>query len=127
MIYDLSFHLYPRRDSDWRFHCRKLTENLHIFTGRRVIGIAYDDQTEHPQTVENEMYGCFETITVRNKPEYRETSTLIPRLWLLEDADPYGYPKSGVSFETAGAAYYAVQALALPYADHPDYGQGWRA
>ncbi|HYH65878.1 MAG TPA: methyltransferase domain-containing protein [Urbifossiella sp.] len=120
----LLYHVYPRREGDWRTRVLRLRERIKMFNGRRVVAVAHDGTTEHPNLVEDALKGTgCEVIAVPNDPNRREVATFLPLFArVAADAAPghatlYGHAKGVTRPETSTAARWAA-ALEEVHLDH---------
>lgn len=87
---NLTFYLYPVKDSVWSWHVDRLRRYWDIFTGRKLVVLALDSRTEDERVVKDEFRGLDCEITVtENDPKAGETKTFIDQMALLasENAD----------------------------------------
>ncbi|WP_434625692.1 CgeB family protein [Azospirillum sp. B2RO_4] len=66
---NLIYHIWPVRNSVWRWNLQQLLERIELFNGRRIIGIVSDDHSDEPEAVQAmlEGHGC-EFIQRPNRP-----------------------------------------------------------
>ncbi len=101
----LLYHVWPVRDSLWRWNLAQLVARLDVFNGRRLVAIVHDQRSEPPEAVQQllEGHGC-EFLVRRNGPA-AEALTFPALLARLRDEDPwdvafYGHAK-GVKYGPA--------------------------
>jgi len=95
------YHIYAKRDDDiWLKNIEKLRKNTHIFNGKRIAAIAFDQFTVPVDEVKKELPG-FDFIETRNDPELRETVSFPKLLKLVmtpeEDAIFYAHTKGNTT------------------------------
>src|SRR5207249_5847089 len=85
---NLIYHVWPVRDSLWRWNIEQLLERIDIFNGRRIIGIVHDSQSELPEEVMKcfEGHGC--EFVVRSNNPLGEVNTFPKMLARLASEDP---------------------------------------
>lgn len=86
----LLYHVWPVRDSLWRWNLRHLLTRIDVFNGRRVVAIVHDARSEPPEAVEELLdgHGC-EFIVTPNGPA-AEALTFPSLLSRLAQEDPTG-------------------------------------
>lgn len=94
----LLYHVWPVRDSIWRWNVERLLADIDLFNGRRIIGIVHDAKSEPPELVKEafEGHGC-EFIELPNDPT-GECLTFPAMLKEVASLDPddvtfYGHAK----------------------------------
>jgi hypothetical protein len=94
----LMYHVWPVRDSMWRWNVERLLADIDLFNGRRIVGIVHDGQSEPPEAVRAafEGHGC-EFIEVPNDAR-GECLTFPAMLQCVASLDPddvtfYGHAK----------------------------------
>ena len=94
----LMYHVWPVRDSAWRWNVERLLADIDLFNGRRIIGIVHDRQSEAPAAVRAafEGHGC-EFVEMPNDP-IGECITFPVMLGRVASLDPddvtfYGHAK----------------------------------
>jgi hypothetical protein len=98
----LLYHVYPRRESVWRWNVQKMKKRLSLFNGRKVVHVALDDTTDSLEAVQKEFDDA--TIHYETSPNsYNgETTPLIATLLPAVETEPgvtfYAHAK-GVSYE----------------------------
>lgn len=87
---NLLYHVYPRRDGDWRTPINRLRSRIDLFDGTRTVAIAHDSTTEHPVMVEDSLAGLgIKFLRIPNNPNLREVETFLPLFESIEnDRDP---------------------------------------
>lgn len=78
----LAYHIWPVRGTGvWQSNVEQLKKRMHLFNGRRRIGIAIDEQSDSPEAVRDSLAGfdC-EFIEISNTPALREVATFVPLL-----------------------------------------------
>lgn len=75
-------HIWPTKDSSaWRWNCDQVLKYQHLFNSKRVIGIAYGDNTESPDVVKEYLKDFTDDfVVVRNDPKIREGATFLKLL-----------------------------------------------
>ena len=95
---NLMYHVWPVRNSAWRWNVERLLRDIDLFNGRRIIGIAHDGMSEPPAAVRAcfEGHGC-EFIEVPNDPrgECLTFPLMLERVASQDPADVtfYGHAK----------------------------------
>lgn len=87
----LLFHLYPLRDSFWRWHVEMLQQlaTREVFNGRRILALVLDEQTEDSTVVRGELAGLFDDIfELPNDTNIREVVTFEPLFSCVQSLDP---------------------------------------
>lgn len=94
----LLYHVWPVRDSIWRWNVERLLADIDLFNGRRIIGIVHDAKSEPPELVKAAFagHGC-EFIELPNDPT-GECLTFPAMLKTVASLDPddvtfYGHAK----------------------------------
>ncbi|MBY6263643.1 hypothetical protein EI613_17230 [Azospirillum sp. 412522] len=102
---NLIYHIWPVRDSLWRWNLEQLLHRIELFNGRRIVGIASDARADTPAEVQAmlEGHGC-EFIVRPNRPT-GEVETFPIMLRSLRSEEPnevtfYGHAK-GVKYREA--------------------------
>lgn len=85
---NLIYHLYPLKDSIWRWHLSQMKAYLPCFNGSRFVVVARDQWTDHPNEVSTLIGKEAEVIVVDNDPEMKEERSLLPILERLESSNP---------------------------------------
>lgn len=63
-VRNLMFHAWPTKSGLWRTSVSDLVHRMDMFNGKRVLGIAVDENTEHPEEVINAFGGEFDETYV---------------------------------------------------------------
>jgi len=89
MIRNLLFHLYPKRNSFWRWHVEQLLKFQDVWTGKRLVCVVLDDHTVSSGEVSAalEALDCV-TFFRRNNADLGEVAHFIRLLTFLESRDP---------------------------------------
>lgn len=75
-------HIWPTKNSNaWKWNCDKVMKYADLFNGKRIIGIAVDNNTDHEDAVKEYMKDFTDDfIVVKNEPKIREGSTFLTML-----------------------------------------------
>lgn len=99
---NLLYHVWPVKDSNWRWNLEQLRQRLDVFNGRRIIGIVFDERSEPPEAVMSflEGHGC--EFVVRRNESAGEALTFPRMLEMVSSQNPdeitfYGHAK-GVKY-----------------------------
>lgn len=98
---NLIYHIWPVRDSVWRWNLEQLRARIDLFNGRRLISIVYDNRAEEPDAVKNylEGHGCDFFVGANDASAQSRTFSTMLRSIASTDANEvtyYGHAK-GVS------------------------------
>jgi len=86
---NLLFHLYPKKESIWRWHVDRLLEYRSAWNGRRIITVVMDKETESKAVVTEALERLDAEVSFeRNDRELGETRLFIETLGRLESRDP---------------------------------------
>lgn len=99
---NLLYHVWPVRDSIWRWNIEQLLKRIDIFNGRRIIGIVHDSRSESPEAVMQVLDGHGCEFVVRDNSSAGEAITFPEMLGQVASNDPnevtfYGHAK-GVKY-----------------------------
>jgi hypothetical protein len=85
---NLIYHVWPVRDSLWRWNIEQLLQRIDIFNGRRIVGIVHDSKSESPEEVIKsfEGHGC--EFVVRANDSLGEAITFPEMLERVASEDP---------------------------------------
>lgn len=87
---NLAFHLYPHREhKGWIGHLRRIAESGTKFNGKKVFGIALDEDTIPAEEVLMHLPLGSSPFFVLNDPRYREMTTFGRMLRELQSDDPH--------------------------------------
>jgi len=79
-VRNLLYFIYPVKNSIWHWNIKKIRSFWHIFTGKKIIMIAVDKQTDNPDIVLNELGYKVETLVQENDPSLGETKLFLAGL-----------------------------------------------
>lgn len=99
---NLIYHVWPVRDSIWRWNIEQLLKRIDIFNGRRIVGIVHDSRSESPEVVMRALDGHGCEFVVHENGSAGETITFPEMLGRVASNDPnevtfYGHAK-GVKY-----------------------------
>ncbi|HLX68668.1 MAG TPA: glycosyltransferase, partial [Verrucomicrobiae bacterium] len=99
---NLIYHVWPVRDSIWRWNIEQLLKRIDIFNGRRIVGIVHDSKSEPPEAVMRALDGHGCEFVVRDNGPAGEALTFPEMLSRVAGKDPnevtfYGHAK-GVKY-----------------------------
>lgn len=78
---NLIYHVYPSKTLSevWRWNLDQLLERINLFNGKKVVAIAHDKKSHHPDEVMSILDGHgIEFILLKNKPAKAEGISFIP-------------------------------------------------
>lgn len=87
VVRHLAYHIWPVQNGVWRWNVDKLCERMHVFNGRRRIGIATDQWTNAPETVEEyfaEKLGPDHRIEFVRKANHKKLGEVVTFPFLIE-------------------------------------------
>lgn len=88
MIRNFQMHIYPVRNSLWKWNCDEVLRRASLFTGKRIVAIATDAKTDSAWEVKEYLKDFTDTfIEVTNDPKQREVLTFIPMLEMIESLE----------------------------------------
>jgi hypothetical protein len=95
---NLIYHVWPVRNSLWRWNLEQLLRRIDLFNGRRVIGIVQDPRAEAPEEVMRYLDGHGCEFIVKSNDERGEVATFAELLDRVASVDPdevtfYGHAK----------------------------------
>jgi hypothetical protein len=113
-IRNLVMHVWPTRNGAWRWNLDQIINRLDVFNGKRIVGIAIDDNTESADAVKDYLAGHgFEFITSPNSPKLAEMVTFIPSLEKVASSDPnevtFRCHAKGAKYQNFGGKAHTVQ------------------
>jgi hypothetical protein len=86
-IRHLTYFVYPKTEDSWKWNLQELSKRWELFNGKRILGIASDDQSAKPQAVIDyaaSLGMTFDHVLVaKNKAKLREVVLFEPMLKLL--------------------------------------------
>ena len=117
-IRHLTYHVWATKKHDsWRWNLEQLAKRWDLFNGKRIIGIAHDEGSEHPEIILQfaESLGmAFDLAVVRgNNQKLREVVTWLPMLHHLN-------PESAADDEVVFSAHAKGQKY-----DDPGHTRDW--
>lgn len=74
---NLVYHLYPLKESIWRWNVAQMKSYLGAFNGAKFVVVARDQWTDHPDQVSGMVGNDAEILVVDNDPEVKEGSGLL--------------------------------------------------
>jgi len=80
---NLIYHIYPVKNSIWRWNVDQISKHLNIFNGKKIIGIAIDDKTDDLRSVCELFDTSCEFIINKNNPYLGELNTFLPALQIV--------------------------------------------
>ncbi len=85
---NLLFHLYPKKESIWRWHVEQLMKYRHVWNARRIVTVVLDNETETPSTVAEALWPLeAEVAFERNDPKLGEARLFLETLGRLRSLD----------------------------------------
>jgi len=99
---NLIYHVWPVRDSLWRWNIDQLLKRIDIFNGRRIVGIVHDSRSDPPEEVMKALDGHGCEFVVHPNADTGEAITFPEMLERVASDDPneitfYGHAK-GVKY-----------------------------
>ena len=99
---NLIYHVWPVRDSLWRWNIDQLLKRIDIFNGRRIVGIVHDSRSDPPEAVMKALQGHGCEFVVHPNADTGEAITFPEMLERVASDDPneitfYGHAK-GVKY-----------------------------
>jgi len=86
---NLLYHVYPLRNSIWKWNIDLLNRHASIFNGRVIISIAIDESTDHfKEVISLIKIPNAEIVVVKNDPNRAEGVTFLPALGELASDNP---------------------------------------
>lgn len=79
-IRNMMYHVMPDKKGVWRRTASALARRLHVFNGKRVVGIVCDENTEDPQNVVHMFGGKLDKVIVKKNSSLREMATFFDML-----------------------------------------------
>lgn len=86
-VRNMIYHVMPDKRGIWRRTASALARRLHIFNGKRVVGIVCDENTEDPQNVVDMFNGKLDKVIVKKNTSLREMATFFELLKEVESDD----------------------------------------
>jgi len=88
-IRNLAYNVYARPDNPaWISNLRQIRQRWDLFNGRRVVAIAQDQHTIHPQEIKRQLGPDAEYIVHPNDPRTREQPGFVLLLNALKNCNP---------------------------------------
>lgn len=81
---NLIYHVYPIKGSLWQWNAEQISRYLNTFGGRRIVGIAIDEQTNKPEDVQAILGNC-EYIIYKNNRTLGEVCTFMPAIEIIQN------------------------------------------
>jgi hypothetical protein len=99
---NLIYHVWPVRDSLWRWNIEQLLKRIDVFNGRRIVGIVHDSRSDPPEEVMKALEGHGCEFVVQPNADTGEAITFPEMLERVASDDPneitfYGHAK-GVKY-----------------------------
>jgi hypothetical protein len=89
VVRHLLFHVGPFSGNGiWQRNVEQVLKRIHLFNGRRIVGIVTGEGLDPPEAVMEAFKGEAEFIVERNNPKLREVVTFVPMFSQVESVAP---------------------------------------
>lgn len=114
---NLVMHVWPTKNGAWQWNLDRIIERIHLFNGKRIIGIVTDGNTDSEEAVQEYVTGHrFEFLIFPNQPKIAEMVTFIPSLELVASDNPndmtFRCHAKGSKHNNFGGEHHAVKRWA---------------